>query len=217
MSRASLLHNRNPILGKTVYILKEGPARDVLCLVWFSTFRIHPYPYMQDYSPAVPCLNTTLQWRHNGRDRVSNHQHHDCLLNDLFRRRSKKTSKLRVTGLCAGNSRVPGEFPAQMASNAENVSIWWRHHEDCLPKYGDFHYRNNENLNNGYSYIGKTTSLYWDGPLHYTIKYLLGALINVFWAPLEVISSTLLFPTVITCNAITLPHSPQCTPFIDMV
>ena len=25
---------------------------------------------------------------------------------------------------------IPGEFPAQMASNAENVSIWWRHHED---------------------------------------------------------------------------------------
>ena len=24
--------------------------------------------------------------------------------------------------------RVTGEFPAQMASNAENVSIWWRHH-----------------------------------------------------------------------------------------
>ena len=23
----------------------------------------------------------------------------------------------------------PGEFPAQMASNAENVSIWWRHHD----------------------------------------------------------------------------------------
>ena len=35
---------------------------------------------------------------------------------------------LRVTGLCAGNSPVTGEFPAQMASNAENVSIWWRHH-----------------------------------------------------------------------------------------
>ena len=44
------------------------------------------------------------------------------------RRRSKKTSKLRVTGLCAGNSPVTGEFPAQRASNAENVSIWWRHH-----------------------------------------------------------------------------------------
>ena len=44
------------------------------------------------------------------------------------RRRSKKTSKLRVTGLCDGNSPVTCEFPAQMASNAENVSIWWRRH-----------------------------------------------------------------------------------------
>ena len=36
--------------------------------------------------------------------------------------------KLRVTGLCAGNSPVAGEFPAQMACNAESVFIWWRHH-----------------------------------------------------------------------------------------
>ena len=55
---------------------------------------------------------------------------HVCLLNRLFGRRSKKTSKLRVTGLCARNSPGTGEFPAQRASNAENVSIWWRHH--CL-------------------------------------------------------------------------------------
>ena len=41
----------------------------------------------------------------------------------------RKHLKLRVTGLCAGNSPGTGEFPAQMASNAENVSIWWRHHE----------------------------------------------------------------------------------------
>ena len=68
----------------------------------------------------------SLQWRHNGRDVVSNHQPHDCLLNRLFRRRSKKTPKLCVTGLCAGKSPDTGEFPAQMASNAENVSIWWR-------------------------------------------------------------------------------------------
>ena len=47
----------------------------------------------------------SLHWRHNGYDSVSNHQPHDCLLNRLFRRRSKKTSKLRVTGLCAGNSQ----------------------------------------------------------------------------------------------------------------
>ena len=72
--------------------------------------------------------NFALQWRHNGRDGVPNHQPRDCLLKRLFRRRSQKTSKLRVTGLCAGNSPVTGEFPAQMASNTENVSIWWRHH-----------------------------------------------------------------------------------------
>ena len=69
-----------------------------------------------------------LRWRHNGLDSVSNHQPPGCLLNRLFRRKSKKTSKLRVTGLCAGNSPGTGEFSAQMASYAENVSIWWRHH-----------------------------------------------------------------------------------------
>ena len=72
----------------------------------------------------------SLQWRHNGRDGVSNHQPHDYLLNRLFMRRSKKTSKLRVTGLCAGNSPGTGEIPTQRASNAENVSIWWRHHDN---------------------------------------------------------------------------------------
>ena len=70
----------------------------------------------------------SLRWRHNDHAGVSNHQPHGCLLNRLFRRKSKKTSKLRVTGLCAGNSPGTGEFPAQMASYAENVSIWWRHH-----------------------------------------------------------------------------------------
>ena len=76
----------------------------------------------------IICGPNSLLWLHNGRDCVSNHQPHDCLLNHLFRRRSKKTSKLRITGLCVGNSPVTGEFPAQIASNAENVSISWRHH-----------------------------------------------------------------------------------------
>ena len=53
--------------------------------------------------------NTSLQWRRNGRDGVSTHQPHNCLLNRLFVRRSKKTSKLRSTGLCEGNSPVTGE------------------------------------------------------------------------------------------------------------
>ena len=77
----------------------------------------------------LTCRNTplSLHWRHNGHDCVSNHQPHDCLFKRLFWRRSKKTSKPRVSGLCAGNSPGTGEFPAQMTSYAENVSIWWRH------------------------------------------------------------------------------------------
>ena len=70
----------------------------------------------------------SIQWRRTGRDVFSYHQPHHCLLNRLFWRTSKKTSKLRVTGLCAGNSPVTGEFPAQMARNTENVSIGCRHH-----------------------------------------------------------------------------------------
>ena len=70
---------------------------------------------------------SALQWRHNGRDGVSNHRRLGCLLNRVLRLRSKKISKLRVTGL-AGKSPVIGEFLAQGTSNAENVSIWWRHH-----------------------------------------------------------------------------------------
>ena len=72
--------------------------------------------------------SSSLQWRHNGLDSVSHHQPHDCFLNRLFKRRSKKTSKLRVTGLCAGNSPEAGEFPVQMASSAEKVYICLRHH-----------------------------------------------------------------------------------------
>ena len=92
---------------------------------------------------------TTLQWRHNGRDGVSNHQPYDCLLDRLFRRGSKKTSEPRVIGLCVGNSPVTGEFPAQMASNAENASIWWRHHKSVklsCQQYG----RNHQNWDQQY-------------------------------------------------------------------
>ena len=52
------------------------------------------------------CVRRTLQWRHNGRDGVSNHQPRDCLLSRFIRRTSKKTSRLRVTGLC-GHRWIP--------------------------------------------------------------------------------------------------------------
>ena len=93
-------------------------------------------PCVKDHFPALGELRKwlfvdvsfTLQWRHGERDGVSNHQPRKCLLNRLSRHISKKTSKLRVTGLCEGNSPVTGEFPAQRDSNTDNVSIWWRHH-----------------------------------------------------------------------------------------
>ena len=56
-------------------------------------------------------MPSALLWRHNGHDGVSNHQLHGCLVNRLFRRRSKKTSKLRLTGLCVGNSPGPVNSP----------------------------------------------------------------------------------------------------------
>ena len=79
----------------------------------------------------------SLRWRHNGCDSVSNHQPRDCLLSRLFRRRSKKTWKLRVTGLCVGNSpgpRTKGQlrgkcFHLMTSSCASDVlchSLWWR-------------------------------------------------------------------------------------------
>ena len=86
------------------------------------------YPFIKNTVPTCIFCAVPLQWHHNGRGGISNHQPHDCLFNFFFGRESKKTSKLCVTGLCVGNSPLTVEFPAQMASYAENVSIWWCHH-----------------------------------------------------------------------------------------
>ena len=81
----------------------------------------YKYKYVFDPSPAIDqpldILSVaplgTLQWRYNERDGVSNRRLLDFLHNRLFRRRSKKTSKLCVTGLCEGNPSVTGWFPSQ--------------------------------------------------------------------------------------------------------
>ena len=83
------------------------------------------FPQGNDDSILWNALNHThishiaLRWRRDKHDGVSNHQCLDGLFIRLSRRRSKKISKLRVTGLCEGNSPVTGEFPVQSASNAE--------------------------------------------------------------------------------------------------
>ena len=91
--------------------------------------------HFQDIS--IHSTDRTLRWRHNGRDGVPNYQPHNCLLNRLFWRRSKKTSKLRVTGLCAGNSPVTGKFSTQMASIRkmfpfDDIIMITRAVRDCL-------------------------------------------------------------------------------------
>ena len=106
---------------------------------------------------------TSLHWRHYDHDGVSNYQPHGCLLNCLFRRRSKKTSKLRVTGLLCREFTEAGEFPAQRASYAENVSIWWCHHV-FYQKLQKFAPKNPNNKRSALIYR-KTLSLTCDKPL----------------------------------------------------
>ena len=90
------------------YFFLQWPIKYArFCLLWIILF-------------ITQFITLTSYW---ARRHFSIHQPHDCLLNRIFRRRSKKTSKLCVTGLCVGNSPVTGEFPAQGASNAEIVSI----------------------------------------------------------------------------------------------
>ena len=74
-------------------------------MIWCSLSAC-PSPIWTSRRPVDP-----LHWRHNDHDGVSNQQPYGCLLNRLFGRKSKKTSKLRVTGLCAGNSPVPVNSP----------------------------------------------------------------------------------------------------------
>ena len=113
------------------FILTKFSGSELIKASWMTTAHSHiwnNHVLIQGSNHDQAHHSISLQWRHNEHDGVSNHQPHGCLVSRLFRRRSKKTSKLRVTGLCEGNSPVTGEFPAQRASNAENVSIWWRHH-----------------------------------------------------------------------------------------
>ena len=86
-------------------------------------------------APALWKASSSLQWRHNGRDAVWNHCRPGCVFNRPLRCGPRNTSKLRVTGTCEGYSPVTGEFPAQRASNAENVSIPWCHHDATMLRH----------------------------------------------------------------------------------
>ena len=82
-----------------------------LCYILLLFLLIYFTHSIQNYLTDTGTILRSLQWLHNERKGVSNHQPHYCLLNCLFRPRSKETSNLGVTRLCAGNSPLTSEFP----------------------------------------------------------------------------------------------------------
>ena len=89
----------------------------------------------------------SLQWRHNEHDGVSNHQRLDCLFSRLFRRRSKETLKLCVTGLCEGNQLVTGGFPYIGPVTKKFFHLMtssWIYNVDVLYLLGSLHSRFHE-------------------------------------------------------------------------
>ena len=85
-----------------VFMLSVSILINVLWEIW----KRYSFLVKRKFEKFIP-----LRWRHNGCDSVSNHQPRECLLRRLIRRTSKKTSKLRVTGLCVGNSPGPVNSP----------------------------------------------------------------------------------------------------------
>ena len=121
---AILFHRIHCIYFKFIFHQEVTPP-DVL----MKNFTIHPKFRRHSFMSQIYILSSimlhgifniyhlypsetfALHWRHNDHDCVSNHQPYDCLLNRLFRRKSKRTSKLHVTGFCVGNSPGPVNSP----------------------------------------------------------------------------------------------------------
>ena len=98
-----------------IFILHTNCIGILICLsekIWFLAFFFVDAMAVSDLPARIQTLISVYncffpkswQWRNNGPDGVSNHQPNTCLLGRLFRPRSRKTSKLCVTGIFAGNS-----------------------------------------------------------------------------------------------------------------
>ena len=77
------------------------------------------------HNSVRPSAAYTLQWLHNGRNSPPLFTQPEPFIQTQIKENIKAP---RHWPMC-GNSLVTSEFPAQMASYAENVSIWWRHHD----------------------------------------------------------------------------------------
>ena len=99
--------------------------------IWTSWLTEKRENIFDKYETRPENIDESLQWRHNERKGVSNHWQHDCLFTPLFRRRSNKSSKKHVTGLCKVNSPIPcrkgqwrgKRFPSMTSSRGCN---WFR-------------------------------------------------------------------------------------------
>ena len=93
-------------VNKITFVLKKETALNLSPLFsyvgWDNTLR---FEQIGRHLSNDIFISVSLHWRHNDQDGVSNHQPVGCLLNRLFRRGSKKTPKLRVTGLWGGIHR----------------------------------------------------------------------------------------------------------------
>ena len=81
--------------------------------------KAHPFVIFRKIISDRLFENSLSQRRHNECHGVSNQRHKEDI------------KAPRHWPLC-GEFTGTGEFPAQRASNAENVSIWWRHHDAHL-------------------------------------------------------------------------------------
>ena len=101
----------NILLVSNIQLCKQSIARS---FIWLN----HPRYF-----------HVTLKWRHHECDYVLSHQPHDCLLNRLFKVQIKENIKTpRHWPLC-GEFTGDRWIPSTEGSNAENVSISWRHHD----------------------------------------------------------------------------------------
>ena len=77
----------------------------------FNLIDFWKVPYLVQSQPLPVHIHIPLLWRHYGRGSVSNHQPHDCLLNRLFRRRSRKHQSSASLAFVWGIHRGPVNSP----------------------------------------------------------------------------------------------------------
>ena len=90
----------------------------------------------QTHNKRITNITVTSQWARWRRKSLT----WRLFTQPFIQARIKENIKARVTGLFAGNSPTTGEFHSQMASNAENVSIWWCHQDSSDLAWEASHY-----------------------------------------------------------------------------